>query len=266
VIIGHVDEIKESLAHFFDFVNGKKAYIKPFGVSYEDEIGEMTVMINENMKVAREQVELEHELIANIKVAVDNVKEGDLSTRIEVVGDSRLLIQTKDMLNSMLSLFEHTFDDINEVMGHLSKGNFNEKITNKYSGDFDVTKQAINNVSNKLQSMVSNFEITRDAIKVGDLKTRVDYKGFEGGYDTIITTANNILRDVDDVFIEIAKGLKSLGDGKFDSRITKEYSGDFNTVSLSVNQLATTLQTVILDISNIMKTGAYFNKVYFIGI
>ncbi|ADR33633.1 methyl-accepting chemotaxis sensory transducer [Sulfuricurvum kujiense DSM 16994] len=188
-------------------------------------------------------------MISNFEVASAAVTVGELSTRVDdkgLEGGYKTIITA---VNNLLHDVETAFKEVNGGMERLVNGNFVDKITNEYKGDYNVTKTAINNVAATMELMLSNFEEAGAAVAVGDLKTQVKKEGLIGGYMTIINAVNSLLRDVDGGFAEVINALKELEAGNLTYRITKEYKGDYDTVKQTANNLGTQLENMVAQIN-----------------
>ncbi|MCX6073315.1 MAG: hypothetical protein NTY39_03265 [Campylobacterales bacterium] len=106
-----------------------------------------------------------------------------------------------------------------------------------------------------LKSMISNFEIASTAVTAGELSTRVDGKGLEGGYQIIVTAVNNLLSDVEGAFQEVNVSMERLVGGNFTDKITKEYKGDYGVSKNAINNVASKMGTDALELRSSRRRG-----------
>ncbi len=188
-------------------------------------------------------------MLSNFEEAAAGVQAGILTSRVKsesLEGGYSAIIGA---VNKFIGDVEVAFKEVNGGMERLVAGNFIDKITNEYRGDYNVTKTAINNVAATMELMLKNFEEAGAAVAVGDLKTQVKKENLIGGYLTIINAVNSLLKDVDGGFSEVISALKELEGGNLTYRITKEYKGDYDTVKQTANNLATQLETMVGQIN-----------------
>lgn len=188
-------------------------------------------------------------MLSNFQEAATGVQAGILTSRVKnesLPGGYSAIIGA---VNNFIKDVEGAFQEVNVSMERLVGGNFTDKITKEYKGDYGVSKNAINNVASKMELMLSNFQTAGAAVSVGDLKTEVNKEGFIGGYVTIINAVNSLLRDVDGAFADTISGLKELEGGNLTYRIMKEYKGDYDAVKQSANNLAAQLEDMVSKIN-----------------
>ncbi|MEA1917033.1 MAG: methyl-accepting chemotaxis protein [Campylobacterota bacterium] len=188
-------------------------------------------------------------LISNFQDASKDVKAGNLAARVDSNGLEGGYSLITGAINELIVDVETALSEVNAGMERLVAGNFTDKITNEYQGDYNVTKNAINDVSSKMELMLNNFETAGAAVAIGDLKTKVNSDTLDGGYQTIINSINNLLGDVDVGFAEVISALKELEGGNLTYRITNEYKGDYDIVKNTANALATQLENMVAQIN-----------------
>ncbi|MCX6073316.1 MAG: methyl-accepting chemotaxis protein [Campylobacterales bacterium] len=211
-------------------------------------------------------------MLSNFEAAAAGVQAGILTSRVKsetLPGGYAAIIGA---VNNFIGDVEGAFQEVNVSMERLVGGNFTDKITKEYKGDYGVSKNAINNVAtdkitkeykgdygvsknainnvaSKMELMLFNFQTAGAAVSVGDLKIEVNKEGFVGGYLTIINAVNSLLRDVDGAFADTINGLKELESGNLTYRIMKEYKGDYDAVKQSANNLAAQLEDMVSKIN-----------------
>jgi len=257
-IIQPLNRFQDGILGFFAYVNKEVSESKEINIDSKDELGLMAKVVNENIEKISADLRQDGLLIEDITKIANEVKDGNLDGRIEKESNNESLNTIKNIMNDVFSTVEGAFKEVNGGMNRLVEGNFTDKITNEYKGDYNVTKTAINDVASKMDLMLSNFEKASASVTVGDLKTRVDGRGFDGGYQTIIDSVNGLLKDVDGGFAEVIDALQELENGNLTYRITKEYKGDYDATKQSANNLATQLENMVgkINASTIELTGA----------
>lgn len=257
-LIKPLHKFQEGLSQFFAYLNRETKEANLIKLDSKDELGLMAKVVNENIEKISADLRQDGLLIEDITKIANEVKDGNLDGRIEKESNNESLNTIKNIMNDVFSTVEGAFKEVNGGMNRLVEGNFTDKITNEYKGDYNVTKTAINDVASKMDLMLSNFEKASASVTVGDLKTRVDGRGFDGGYQTIIDSVNGLLKDVDGGFAEVIDALQELENGNLTYRITKEYKGDYDATKQSANNLATQLENMVgkINASTIELTGA----------
>ena len=145
-----------------DMVNGHIA-IKKMAMGVVEEFGKgnfdaplevlpgKKVFINNTIEKLRKNLK---GLLNNFETAATNLKVGDLKVRVSSDSLDTGFIRFVDPVNDAIDDFVVALDEIALAMNALETGNLTHKITNYYQGDYDDMKNSINNVSNKLESVI----------------------------------------------------------------------------------------------------------------
>jgi methyl-accepting chemotaxis protein len=81
---------------------------------------------------------------------VQDVKEGDLRTRIDMSNKQGFAKMLSSGINELTDVIESAFNDINRVMENMSQGDLTSSITNDYQGVYAECKNNINSTMAKL--------------------------------------------------------------------------------------------------------------------
>ena len=135
------------------------------------------------------------------------------------------------------------------VVEEFGKGNFDAPLE-EFPGKKIFINHTIEKVRENLKALISNFAQTATQIKVGNLTTRVNSEGLDGGYATIIEAVNDFIIDVENAFSDTIKALSELENGNLTYRIKTQYQGDYNKVKESFNNVSIKLESVIQDTNN----------------
>jgi len=145
MVNGHISMNKLALAVVEEFGNGN------FDAPLETLPGKK-VFINETIEKVRGNLKA---LISNFEEAAIEIKAGNLKARASSDGlkggYETIINNVNDIVNGM----DTAFAEISKAMSELEKGNLTYKITNTYQGDYDMIKNSINNVSGKLEDIIT---------------------------------------------------------------------------------------------------------------
>jgi methyl-accepting chemotaxis protein len=97
-----IDNFRNGLYSFFDFLNHKKENIEQIKVTSEDELGLMAYKINENISIVQKNIELENRLIQEASDIASFANDGYLNKSITITTGNTNLNHLKDNINSML--------------------------------------------------------------------------------------------------------------------------------------------------------------------
>ncbi len=138
IIVKPLSKFQNGLLHFFRYVNKEESDIKPLIVNSNDEIGTMSLLVNENIEKTKSIIEQDNILINNVKEIVHHVGEGFLDKRITNSTNNESLEELKTLLNNMLdnveALVGKNINALSDVLEQYANRNFTEKIDAKNSG------------------------------------------------------------------------------------------------------------------------------------
>jgi len=238
MVNGHIAVKKLAMGIVAEFGKGN------FDVPLEKLPGKK-VFINEIIEHVRGQFK---NLIADMNEMSRQHDLGDIDVIMPVdkyEGDFKSMAQgVNDMVNGHIAVKKLAMG----VVAEFGKGNFDAPLET-LPGKKVFINNTIEAVRKNLKSLISGFNIAGEAVKIGDLKVRVDSSGLEGDFEKIVSTINNLLSVVDDAFADTITGLKKLEDGDLTYRITTQYTGDFDTVKQTVNSVAESLQNMVRKIN-----------------
>ncbi|MEA1891425.1 MAG: methyl-accepting chemotaxis protein, partial [Campylobacterota bacterium] len=184
-------------------------------------------------------------LLKDSELISDAVGRGEATFRINTSTYKNDIAKIGDSLNKAFDTYSLALDDTIAVLRSLEIGKFEEKITREWAGDFDVIKNAANGTAEKLEHLLQNYNATYEEIKVGNLETRIDNDGFDGGYLNIISVVNDVLDTTGMAFDDIKMALSALEGGELEVRIKNDYQGDFDAIKNAANNTADKLKMII---------------------
>jgi len=144
MVNGHIEVKKMSMGVIAEFGKGN------FDAPLETLPGKK-VFINETIEQVRSNLKA---LITNFEEAAFEIKAGNLKTRASSIGLEGGFETIISLVNDIVIDVDTAFNDITDVMVEIENGNLTHRITNQYQGDWDKMKHTINNVSNKLESVI----------------------------------------------------------------------------------------------------------------
>jgi len=186
---------------------------------------------------------------------------GSIVGAFEYILDQTDAEEKTRQINKIMDYTNNEINALQLILDNMAKGQLDtayNPVETKEADLVDVNKtfSALASYTNltihNLQSLISNFEVASAAVSVGNLKTRVEGKGLEGGFQSIVVAVNNLLSDVQNAFGDTTFGLKALANGDLSARITTEYQGDFDVVKQTSNATAAALQELFSEAGNIL--------------
>ncbi len=190
-------------------------------------------------------------------------------------------------VNSLVNAFTKPIDMTAIYVDRISKGDYPDKITTRYKGDFneiknnlnklienglgavlvaekiaegdlsvqvdilsekDILGKSMSKMVNTVKNIVGEINALTDAVLSGRLDIRGDADKFGGEYAGIITGVNNTLDAVIDPLNQTAEYINRIAKGDIPEQIITEYKGDFNEIRNNVNTMITNLIRFATDV------------------
>ena len=138
VIITPILKFQNGLLEFFKFINKEVNEAKPIEVNVNDEIGKMSLVVNENILKTQKLLQQDANLIENVKEIVQSVNKGYLDKRVTHDSESESLNELKNLINDMLknlqSLVGTNINDLSKVLESYASYDFTKKLDSSTSG------------------------------------------------------------------------------------------------------------------------------------
>jgi two-component system C4-dicarboxylate transport sensor histidine kinase DctB len=110
-IINSIHTVQRGLGDFFEYLNHKKIDLKKIEIASEDEFYQMAGMINENVSNIQRNIEENELLIKNATKVLEEIKGGNLGSRLTTNSNHDTLNELKMMMNNMIDNLEFKIQD-----------------------------------------------------------------------------------------------------------------------------------------------------------
>ena len=188
-------------------------------------------------------------LIVDANMLSSAAVAGDLSARADTQrhqGDFRRIIEG---VNSTLDAITGPLNVAADYVDRISRGDMPEKITDDFSGDFNIIKNNLNTCIDAVNGLIADANMLAEAAEEGRLSVRAGAEKHQGDFRRIIEGVNNTL----DAFIgpveESAAVLNEMAKGNLTVMVEGDYRGDFAQIKVALNDTITSLSGYIGEIS-----------------
>jgi methyl-accepting chemotaxis protein len=144
---------------------------------------------------------------------------------------------------------KNVVDKVASYLENISKGDIPEKITEQYSGAFELMKNNLNACIDNVNALVTDATVLAQAAVDGKLSTRADVARHHGDYRKIVEGVNETLDAVIGPLNDVAKNLSQLAAGDLTVNMSGNYAGDFKQLSQAVNTVAAQMHGAIQQIA-----------------
>ena len=134
-VITRIHNISNQLFAFFDYLNHKtKIPPKPLQPKANDELGQMMLAINENIRNTQQSLDKDTKLVQESLEVINHTKDGHATKRISLDGANPQLNTLKKSVNELLDLLSTAIGndliELNRVFDSFTKLDFSTKVAN----------------------------------------------------------------------------------------------------------------------------------------
>ncbi|HGG0365737.1 TPA: methyl-accepting chemotaxis protein, partial [Campylobacter coli] len=152
--------IQTGLTSFFDFINHKTKNVSTIDVKTNDEFGQISKTINENILATKQGLEQDAKAVKESVETVGVVERGNLTARITANPRNPQLIELKNVLNKLLDVLQtkvgSDMNAIHKIFEEYKSLDFRNKLDNA-NGSVEVTTNALGDEIVKMLKQSSDF-------------------------------------------------------------------------------------------------------------
>ncbi|EFM2949351.1 methyl-accepting chemotaxis protein [Campylobacter coli] len=152
--------IQTGLTSFFDFINYKTKNVSTIEVKSNDEFGQISNAINENILATKRGLEQDNQAVKESVQTVSVVEGGNLTARITANPRNPQLIELKNVLNRLLDALQarvgSDMNEIHKIFEEYKSLDFRNKLDNA-NGSVEVTTNALGDEIVKMLKQSSDF-------------------------------------------------------------------------------------------------------------
>ncbi|EGD3139136.1 methyl-accepting chemotaxis protein, partial [Campylobacter coli] len=152
--------IQTGLTSFFDFINYKTKNVSTIEVKSNDEFGQISKTINENILATKQGLEQDAKAVKESVETVGVVESGNLTARITANPRNPQLIELKNVLNRLLDVLQtkvgSDMNAIHKIFEEYKSLDFRNKLDNA-NGSVEVTTNALGDEIVKMLKQSSDF-------------------------------------------------------------------------------------------------------------
>ncbi|WP_428023513.1 methyl-accepting chemotaxis protein [Arcobacter sp.] len=269
IIVNPINNFKNGLLGFFKYLNKESSEVKELPVSSNDEIGEMSKVINENILKTKKLIESDEKFIQEVILMVEEINKGYLYKRFENKIESenleKLRLNMNKMLENLNNIVVGSTNKVLDVLESFAKLDF----TNTIKDDNGKIPVALNNVTNLITEMLienkangltlnnsanilmSNVETLSASSNQAAASLEETAAALEEITSTIVSNTENVI-----VMSQYANELiKSANDGQALANETNVSMDDINEQVNAINDAITVIDQIAFQ-TNILSLNA----------
>jgi methyl-accepting chemotaxis protein len=124
------------------------------------------------------------------------------------------------------------------------------------AGDNTSLLYSLKNMQDSLRKIVAEIQTLVEASVQGDFNKKMDMNGKSGYTKTLSELLNQFSNTVDGAFKDTIRVTQALSQGDLSQKVTKDYTGAYNDVKMSVNTTVDSLTKVVAEIQQIVEAAA----------
>ncbi|EKL5430269.1 methyl-accepting chemotaxis protein [Campylobacter coli] len=160
IIGSRIPLILKSLENFFRFLNHEKIEVQTIEIKANDEFGQISKTINENILATKRGLEQDNQAVKESVQTVSVVEGGNLTARITANPRNPQLIELKNVLNRLLDALQarvgSDMNAIHKIFEEYKSLDFRNKLDNA-NGSVEVTTNALGDEIVKMLKQSSDF-------------------------------------------------------------------------------------------------------------
>ncbi len=154
-VIKPLKDFEKGLLGFFKYLNNETSEVNYLKATREDEIGDMSRAVNENIKVVQNTLDQDRVLLNKTISVLSEFEKGDLSQRIDVNSSNPSLNELKNVLNKMGENLERNIKNILSVLTQYTQYNYLEKVdTSIFKKDLLDLSTGVNSLGDAITEML----------------------------------------------------------------------------------------------------------------
>ena len=142
-----------------------------------------------------------------------------------------------------------------DAVGKIADGDLSAELVIK-PGDNSSLLHSLKNMQDSLRAVVAEMQAIVQAAVQGDFSKKMDLNGKAGYTKTLSELLNQLSDTVDNAFKDTIRVDKALAEGDLSQKITKDYSGAYDQVKVSVNTTVDSLIKIVGEIRSIVDAAA----------
>ncbi len=131
IVVKPLKGFQDGLLLFFKYLNKEASDVKMLDDKSGDEIGHMSKVVNENIKIVQKSIEEDRQIIDETVNVLSEFEQGDLCQRLTMKVSNPALNELKNVLNNMGDTMEKNIDNILNILEQYSNYNYLNKVDTK---------------------------------------------------------------------------------------------------------------------------------------
>jgi len=261
---------KDALVNFFRYLNNEIEYSGTIELKTNDELGEMTKVVNENILKTRQGIEEDKVVIKDTISVLADFEKGDLSKRVHATTSTVALQELTQLLNKMGGNLETKINSILGILDEYANYNFTHKVDTSGikehllklgSGinflDDAITQMLIENKENGL-TLGGSSEVLLENVNILNQNSNESAAALEETAAALEEVTSNIINNTDNV-VKMSVNAKELNssaqEGESLAKQTTTAMNEIDEQVTSINDAISVIDQIAFQ-TNILSLNA----------
>lgn len=149
-IVKNLENLREGISTFFDFLDRKSDKIKTIDVTTNDEFKLIANMINTNIEDIKNNIKQDSLSVEEVTKISHLIQKGDFSQRLKNIPANPEMIGLKNNLNTFLDQVQVSLTSIVDIVLAYQENKFDNRIKQELTGELKALNDGINSLGDNL--------------------------------------------------------------------------------------------------------------------
>ena len=257
-----IKTLKQNLLHFFEYINRQRDSLDEFEIVSNDEIGDMTKMVNENIKKTSQFIEDDKNVLEEIDCVIEKVNNGFFQFTVQNSTKNHQVEELKNKINSMIVSINENLNIFNTVLNEYGSSNFAYRIPEdkNLNGSFGTIASSIRLLGDNASEMLAMIKLSGDNLNDDTKMLALSSKSLSGASNQ--QAAN--LEETAAALEEITSSMKlsrenAISMANYAKTLTKEVEEGQDLA----NKTSVSMENINVQVSNINEAISVIDKIAF---
>jgi methyl-accepting chemotaxis protein len=250
-ILKPLKKLQIGLNNFFEHLKYKSNDSVPLlEINGNDEIAQMSNMLNDGITSVNSVISSNELFIQEITRVLDEIKDGDFTSRIIVSTSDEALCKLQDIINDLLDNLRNSIgDDLNVIMNLLE--NFKQMdFSHRFEKPKGQIEIALNEIATQHELVIKHTSQVLKALSSGDMHSKVQLE-FKGDFATIKESINSMSSDLLHIISKSSSVLQAMSYGNLSIDLNGSFNGDFELLKRAMLDMSTALQKILGELNTV---------------
>jgi len=223
LILSPLKSFEIGLLEFFKYLNNESSNITYLKDDKNDEIGNMSKIINKNIEIVRNNLDKDRNLLNETVQVLSEFEKGDLFQRINTNTSNPALNELKNVLNNMGNHLEKNISNILNILEQYTHYNYVNKVENK---DLKEHLLKLSNGVNLLGESITKMLIDN---KTNGIKLNLGSNVLLKSVDNLNTNANEAKDSLEKTSVAVIEITKNIQENNQNVQEMSNFAEKLNT-------------------------------------